>query len=95
MRIKITKPGIYGADGEIPVGTELDVKSEPKGWDGRYEVIGKTEGKAEVNNGKYDDMKRDELDALAKERGVDISEAKNKGDVIAALQLADEAAKTA
>jgi hypothetical protein len=37
-----------------------------------------------------DDLKRDELDALAAERGVDISEAKNKGDVIAALQLADE-----
>lgn len=37
-----------------------------------------------------DDLKRDELDALAAERGVDISEAKNKGDVIAALQLAAE-----
>lgn len=37
-----------------------------------------------------EDLKRDELDALAAERGVDISEAKNKGDVIAALQLAAE-----
>jgi hypothetical protein len=39
-----------------------------------------------------DDMKRDELDALAEARGVDISEAKNKGDVIAALQLSVEPA---
>lgn len=52
MRIKITKGGIYGADGEIPVGTELNLKSEPKGWDGRYEVIGgRTTDKHEpVNN---------------------------------------------
>lgn len=39
------------------------------------------------------DMTRAELDALAAERGVDISDAKNKGDVIAALELAAEAAK--
>lgn len=37
-----------------------------------------------------EDMKRDDLDALAAERGVDITEAKNKGDVIAALQLSAE-----
>lgn len=36
-------------------------------------------------------LTRAELDALAAERGVDISEAKNKGDVIAALELAAEA----
>lgn len=36
-------------------------------------------------------LTRAELDALATERGVDISEAKNKGDVIAALELAAEA----
>lgn len=41
----------------------------------------------------YEDMTRAALDALAAERKVDISEAKNKGDVIAALQLADETAK--
>lgn len=50
MRIKITKGGIYGATGEIAIGTELTVKSEPVGWKGRYEVIGKTEGKTPVTN---------------------------------------------
>lgn len=35
-------------------------------------------------------LTRAELDALAAERGVDVSEAKNKGDVIAALELAAE-----
>lgn len=36
-------------------------------------------------------LTRAQLDALAEERGVDISDAKNKGDVIAALELAAEA----
>lgn len=35
-------------------------------------------------------LTRAELDALAAKRGVDISEAKNKADVIAALDLAEE-----
>ena len=39
MRIRITGRGIFGVDGEIPVGTEIDVKSEPKGWVGRYEIV--------------------------------------------------------
>lgn len=50
MRIKITKGGIYNAKGdEIAVGTEMDVKDEPKGWAGRYETIsGKKEAKEKV-----------------------------------------------
>ncbi len=39
MKIKITKGGIYGADGEIAIGTVIDVKKEPEGWAGRYEAI--------------------------------------------------------
>jgi hypothetical protein len=51
MRIRITKPGIFGAQGEIPVGTEIEVKSEPTGWAGRYDVIsGGEEGKTPVVN---------------------------------------------
>jgi hypothetical protein len=45
MRIKITKPGLYNAKGDpIEVGTELDVKNEPKGWEGRYEAISSGKG---------------------------------------------------
>jgi hypothetical protein len=36
-------------------------------------------------------LTRAQLDALAAERGVDVSDARNKGDVIAALELAAEA----
>ena len=49
----------------------------------------------EPNAKALEDMTRAQLDALAAERGVDIKDAKNKGDVIAALELAAEAAKAA
>lgn len=39
MRIRIIATGIYGADGELPIGTELDVSEEPTGWAGRYEIV--------------------------------------------------------
>lgn len=39
VTIKITAGGIFGAEGEIPVGTEITLKNEPKGWEGRYVVI--------------------------------------------------------
>lgn len=52
MKIEITGKGIYGADGEVPVGTTLEVKEEPKGWEGRYRVVsgGSKEGKTPVTN---------------------------------------------
>jgi len=59
MKIRITASGIYGANGEIPIGTELEVQAAPKGWAGRYEVVGKAPAKdAEpVTNPKADDDK--------------------------------------
>ncbi|KQU96444.1 hypothetical protein [Devosia sp. Root105] len=67
MRIKITKPGIYNAKGEeIRVGTELDVKGEPTGWAGRYEVIsGSTDDKEPIT------AERDELKKQANELGIE------------------------
>lgn len=58
MKIEITAKGIYGAPtkenktGEIAVGTVIDVKEEPKAWDGRYRVVsgGSTDGKEPVTN---------------------------------------------
>lgn len=54
VKIKITKPGIFNAEGaEIEVGTELDLKAEPTAWAGRYEVIGGNKGgKTPVTNPK-------------------------------------------
>lgn len=39
MRIRITRAGLYGADGAVPVGTEIDVSEAPKHLDGRYEIV--------------------------------------------------------
>lgn len=39
MKIEIISKGIYGAKGEVPVGTILTVDEEPKGWEGRYRVV--------------------------------------------------------
>ncbi|MHA0335820.1 hypothetical protein [Sphingomonas aquatilis] len=48
MKIRITKPGIYGLaasednpHGEYPVGHEIDLgkNDAPSGWTGRYEII--------------------------------------------------------
>jgi hypothetical protein len=40
MRIRITAGGIYGAGGELPVGTELDIAGPiPEGWAARCEVV--------------------------------------------------------
>ena len=50
MKIEITAGGIFGAEGEIPVGTVIEVKSEPKGWAGRYRVVSDSKGKTAVIN---------------------------------------------
>lgn len=58
-----------------------------------FKVKGKASAKSEEGEGdkKYDAMKRDELDKLAEERGIDISGASNKAEVIALLEAADQA----
>lgn len=40
MKIRIIAGGIFGADGEIPIGTEIELKSAPEAWAGRYVVVG-------------------------------------------------------
>ncbi len=99
MKMKVTRRGVYDAKGEeIKVGTVLKIDGDKvpgylvnkaEQLDGAVGIVNPAEPKT------YDEMTRAELDKLAEDRQVDIKEAKNKGDVIAALQLADEAAKTA
>lgn len=70
MKIRITGGGIYGADGEVPIGTELTLKSEPKAWAGRYIVLsddGVTSDKVVIVNPQYD---RDDLKKQADELGI-------------------------
>ena len=63
MKIRITAPGIFGAKGEIPVGTEVQIKGDPPaGWSGKFAEIGsnpKPDAKAVTNpaGGKKPDAK--------------------------------------
>ena len=45
MRIEITKGGIYNQNGPVPVGTQMDVPDDFKGWANKYRVISTGEGK--------------------------------------------------
>ncbi|WP_293921137.1 hypothetical protein [Sphingobium sp. UBA5915] len=45
MKIRIIAGGIFGALGELPIGTELEVREAPAGWAGRYEIVGKEPAK--------------------------------------------------
>ena len=52
MKIRLKAPaglsstGIYGKDGEeMEVGTVLNLKEEPKGWAGRYDILDGDEAK--------------------------------------------------
>ena len=65
VKIRITKRGIFGANGPIPVGFEMTCQREPKCWAGKYEVISETEGKEAVTN----DIAK--LKARAKELGIE------------------------
>lgn len=40
MKIRIIAGGIYGANGELPIGMEFTISGDiPPGWAGRVEVI--------------------------------------------------------
>lgn len=40
MKIRITQPGLFGANGAIPVGAEFIIGGHPPpGWAGKYEVM--------------------------------------------------------
>ena len=66
VKIRITKRGIFGADGPIPIGFEMTCQREPKCWAGKYEIISETEDREAVTNEELDDLK-----ARAKELGIE------------------------
>lgn len=83
MKIRITKGGIFGAKGEVAVGTELDVKEEPTGWAGRYEVIGNGGGGEPVTNpADVDQMSEDELKAHLKAKNIQFPADAKKTDLV-------------
>lgn len=90
MRIRLTAEptGIYGAKGQYPTGTELDVKEVPAGWTGRYVVIG--EGPKEGAVALTGKNKAELLEIAAKE-GVTVEDGATNDDIKAAIELKREA----
>ncbi len=80
--------GIFGNDGEIPVGTEIEVSNPPAGWAGRYDVIsgGPKEGAVALTN-----KNKAELLEIAAAQGVTVEEGATIDDIKAAIELAREA----
>lgn len=66
MRIRVKKSNsIYGKDGALPVGAELDVKAVPNGWSHFVEIVGddpKPEAVAVLNAPIAEDL--DEITGL-------------------------------
>lgn len=99
MKIRITTGGIFGASGEVPIGTEFDVSAVPAGWAGRYVVIseGPAPGSVPITNelpgltGKN----KAELLEIAKAENVEVEEGATNADIVSAIELAREAAAQA
>lgn len=91
MKIRITRGGIFGQGGEIAVGTELDVKEEPKGWAGRYEVISgnPSEGSEAVINGYAVKDKGGAWFVITKD-GEEVTKSFRKADVEGFDEMSDE-----
>ncbi|WP_305096472.1 hypothetical protein [Croceibacterium aestuarii] len=93
MRIRLTAEptGIYGAKGQFPTGTELDVKDVPAGWAGRYIVVGEDPKEGSVAlTGKN----KAQLLEIAKAEGVEVEDDATNNDIKSAIELArEEAAK--
>lgn len=88
MKIRITAGGIFGTGGEVPVGTVLEVKEEPKGWAGRYVVIdGDPKDGAVALTGKN----KADLLAIAEAEGVEVEANATVADIKAAIELKREA----
>lgn len=88
QRIRITGPGIFGAEGEIAVGSEFDINGDlPAGWKGRAEVVGEApkEGAVALTN-----KNKAELLEIAAAEGVTVEDGATNDDIKAAIELARE-----
>jgi predicted RNase H-like nuclease (RuvC/YqgF family) len=85
MRIKITAGGIYGSEGELPIGTELTVENAPAGWDGRYIDLDRlgsanADGDGRDENGDTLEMAqmRKQFEASYERQGTELTDARKK-----------------
>lgn len=101
-RVRITGPGIYGAPtkdnptGEIPVGTEFDIKGDmPVGWKGRAALVGKEPADGAeliVNDDDDSDVGKARREVIAKaQEHIDGLKAEHATALKAATDRADKA----
>lgn len=88
MKIRISAGGIFGANGEVPIGTEVELAEAPAGWAGRYQVI--SEGPKEAAVALTNKNKAELLEIAAAE-GVTVEDGATNDDIKAAIELAREA----
>lgn len=88
MKIEITKPGIFGADGAIPVGTEITIKGAPPvGWAGKYRITeAAAADDAEPVTNPAKTKKRAGLEKQATDAGVEFTDDTTDDDLTAAIK---------
>lgn len=91
MKIRITAPGFFGAQGEIPVGAEFEVSGVPEGWAGRVAVLEegpKPEAKPVANPAQ---TSRADLERRAKEMDIAFTAKTSDEDLAKAVAAKDAA----
>lgn len=90
MKLRVITGGIYGAAGEIPVGTEFDISGEvPESWAKKVEVIGQdaAEGAQAVTNPEKT-KKRIALEGQAAKLGLGFSPDATDDELLDAIKAA-------
>ena len=67
MRIRITNKGIYNHNGPVPIGTELDVSDDFKGWQGKWIRVDSPHAALEVATPEPEPEVDEELEAARNE----------------------------
>lgn len=94
-RSPVSEPDPLDHDANGVKGGAAPPVNQPLGTEKRGEPTLGLDDDKQVEKIDLSTLSRAELDALAEKRKVDISDAKNKGDVIAALELAEETGENA
>lgn len=93
MKVRITGKGIYGADGMVPVGTEVEVQAVPAAWAGRCEVVGGKGKTMVVNPATEDDeeveLSKAELIERAEELGIEVKNSWTKVRLLEEIEAAE------
>lgn len=90
MKIRIAAKGIFGAKGEIPVGTEFSIKGDvPKGWKGRVEIVNEDPAaKAQAVTNPAKSNKRKGLEKQAAAAGVAFNDETTDETLLAEIKAA-------